>query len=115
MKIRRGDERVDARRAAPFSDSPGALDVVGPAARQRRDDRPSYPRGDTLDPFGIGVGGNREAGLDQVHAERVELPGQLHLLVRPQREARGLLAVAQGGVEDRDPVWPCADGIVRPG
>ena len=59
-----------------------------------------------IDPhgFGVGFGGDRKARFDDVHAERVELPRQLELLGHAQREARRLLAVAQGGVEDDDTV-----------
>ena len=48
--------------------------------------------------------GDREAGLDHVHAEPRELVGDLELLLLVQRDARRLLAVAQGRVEDQDPV-----------
>ena len=44
--------------------------------------------------------GGREAGLDQVHAERVERVRHAHLLVGRQRHALALHAVAQGGVVD---------------
>ena len=79
----------------------GAFDVLGAAARERRDDRAADARGDL--PHGLGVvrRRDREPGLDDVHAERVELPGQLELLAGPQREAGRLLAVAKRGVEDR--------------
>src|SRR5215213_7878240 len=53
-------------------------------------------------PHGLEVAGrgDREAGLDDVHAQARELMGDLELLARVQRDARRLLAVAQGGVED---------------
>ena len=55
--------------------------------------------------------GDREAGLDHVDAEPGELAGDLDLLLRVQRDARGLLAVAQGRVEDLDPlVSACVAG-----
>ena len=88
-----GDERLT-----------GALDVVWPASRERRDDRPSNFCRDSTDGFGVGLGRNRKTGFDHVHAKRVELPGQLQLLVHFQRESRRLFAVAQGRVEDDDPV-----------
>ena len=51
------------------------------------------------------VAGRRagEAGLDDVDAEPLELLGDLRLLVRLQRDARRLLAVAQRRIEDLDP------------
>ena len=52
--------------------------------------------------FGVGRRGDREAGLDDVHAERVERPRQRQLRRHVHREAGRLLAVAQGRVEDDD-------------
>ena len=54
--------------------------------------------------FGIRLGGDREPGLDDVDAEGRELPRKLELLVDTHRKARSLLAVAQGRVENRQPV-----------
>src|SRR4029079_7757519 len=54
--------------------------------------------------FRIGLGGNREARFDDVHAQAAQLARQRELLVDLEREAGGLLAVAQGGVEDGQPV-----------
>ena len=50
--------------------------------------------------FEIAVGGDGEAGFDDVHAEKLELAGEAQLLVSIHREARRLLAVAKRGVED---------------
>ena len=47
-------------------------------------------------------GRDREAGLDDVHAQGVELTSQLQLLLDAHREAGRLLTVAEGGVEDDD-------------
>jgi hypothetical protein len=47
--------------------------------------------------------GARKSGLHDVDAEAFELLGDLRLLVRLQRDARRLLAVAQRRIEDRDP------------
>ena len=47
--------------------------------------------------------GAREAGLDDVDSEPLELLRDRRLLVRLQRDARRLLAVAQRRIEDRDP------------
>ena len=57
--------------------------------------------------LGVGRRRDREAGLDDVHAERVERPGQRELGGHVHREAGRLLAVAEGRVEDDD-----AGGIV---
>ena len=74
------------------------------AARQAGDDRTADLGGDAAHGFGVGRRGNREPGLDDVHAKRIELTGQLQLLGRPEREPGRLLAVAQRRVEDADVV-----------
>ena len=91
-------------RAAGFEGLAGGVDVARRAARQRRDDGPSNLGRDAPHRLGVVLGGDREAGLDDVDAQRVELPGQPQLLVDAHREAGRLLAVAEGGVEDDDVV-----------
>ena len=59
---------------------------------------------DRLDGLEVAGRGDREAGLDHVDAEARELLGDLDLLLRVQRDARRLLAVAQRRVEDVDAV-----------
>ena len=88
------------RRAPPRR----ALDVGGVGARQAGDDRAVHLAGDRADRLEVARRGDREAGLDHVDAEPRELLGDLQLLGRVQRDARRLLAVAQGRVEDDDPV-----------
>ena len=63
--------------------------------------------------LGVGLGRDRKPGLDDVDAQRLELPRQADLLVDAHREPGRLLAVAQGRVEDDQPVghgpasvWP---------
>jgi hypothetical protein len=48
----------------------------------------------------VAVGAGREAGLDHIHPQALELARDAQLLVAGHRGARRLLAVAQGGVED---------------
>ena len=60
--------------------------------------------GDLVDGVEIAVRGDREAGLDDVDAHRVEQLGDLELLLVRHGGAGALLAVAQGGVEDDDAV-----------
>ena len=90
------------RRARRLERPAGTLDVGGVAARECGDHRAADVRGDHADGFGVRLGRDRETGLDDVHAERRELVRQLELLVDPHRKSGRLLAVAQGGVEDRD-------------
>ena len=106
VQIRGRDERVDAALRRRL-DRPGRLLEVGAmAARQAGDDRTADLGGDLADRFGVGRRGDRKAGLDDVHAERIELTGELQLLGRPEREPGRLLAVAQRRVEDSDVVLP---------
>ena len=65
---------------------------------------PSTWRAIALHGLEVARRGDREAGLDDVDAEARELVGDLELLGRVQRDAGRLLAVAQRGVEDDDPV-----------
>jgi hypothetical protein len=59
---------------------------------------------DRLDGLEVTGRGDRKAGLDHVHAEAGELLRDLDLLLGVQRDPGRLLAVAQGRIEDVDPV-----------
>src|SRR5437868_650874 len=59
--------------------------------------------GDRADALEVAGGRAREARLDDVHAEPLELLRDGRLLVRLQSDARRLLAVAQRRIEDLDP------------
>ena len=81
----------------------GLLEVGAMAARQARDHRDGgSPWRCGTHGLGVGGRGDREPGLDDVHAERIELTGQLELLGRPERKPGCLLAVAQRRVENSD-------------
>ncbi len=64
------------------------------------DGRAAHRLGDGLDRLEVALAGDREPGLDHVDPEARELLGDLELLADVERDARRLLAVAQGGVED---------------
>ena len=81
-----------------------AFDVAGARPGQPGDDGPADRGGHGTDRFGISLGRDGESGFDQIHAQTVELDRQTHLLVNPHRVSGGLLAVAQGGVEDGQPI-----------
>jgi hypothetical protein len=75
------------------------------------------------DRFRVGFRGDREPRLDDVHPERPKLVRHLQLLVDTKREAGRLFAIAQGGIEDSQPIaghlgpssFPCtSQGMVRP-
>ena len=70
--------------------------------RERRDDRPAHLAGDLSSRLGIGRRRDGEPGLDDVHAQRIERPRHDQLRRHVHREARGLLAVPERGVEDDD-------------
>ena len=77
--------------------------VRGP--RQPGDDRtPLQCLGHRPDRLEIVLGGDRKPRLHHVHAEPGQLLGQLDLFSRVHAAPGRLLAVAQGGVEDDDPV-----------
>src|SRR5918998_435933 len=71
-------------------------------AREPRDDGALHVARDRLHGLEVARRGDREAGLDDVHAEAGQLVRDLELLRGVERDARGLLAVAEGGVEDED-------------
>ena len=104
VDVRRGDERVHARALGVAHRLGGALDVGGVGACQARDDRALHLPGDR--PYGLEVTRRRDrkTSLDHVDAEPRELLGDLQLLGGVERDARRLLAVSQGGVENDDPV-----------
>ena len=89
---------------------PGGVDVghVGPG--QAGDHRTLDRAGDLLDRLEVARRGDREAGLDHVDAQPRELLRDLQLLLRVQRDAGRLLAVAQRRVEDQYSV-----GVLRSG
>ena len=102
VQIRGREERVDARPLGRLERARRFLDVLRPAAGQRRDHRAPHLGRNLPRRFGIGRRRDREAGLDDVDAERVERPGQRQLGGHVHREAGRLLAVAERRVEDDD-------------
>ena len=68
--------------------SAGALDVGLGGAREAGDDRALASLGHFADRFEIAWAGDREAGLDDVDAQRLELLGDLQLLLEVHRAAR---------------------------
>ena len=89
-------------RSAGASDARRLFDVLRPGPRQRGDDRPPHVGRNLPHRLGVGRRGDREAGLDDVHAQRVERARHRQLRRHVHREAGGLFAVAQRGVEDGD-------------
>jgi hypothetical protein len=100
VQIARRQEDVDARRLAALQRLGGARDVAVVGARERADRRGADRLRDRLHRFEVAVRRRREAGLDDVDLEPLELAGDAELFVLGHRGAGRLLAVAQGRVED---------------
>ena len=81
-----------------------AVDVLEAGARQAADHGVLGALGDLVDGGEVAFRGDREAGLDDVDAHRVEQLGDLELLLVRHGRAGALLAVAQRRVEDDDAV-----------
>ena len=106
VQLRRRDHDMDAAALGGFQRLGGAQHVHLAGAGQAGDHRGVVALADAfrdgLDAFEIADGGDGEARFKYVHAQfgqglrHADLLGQVH------REARRLLAVAQGGVEDDD-------------
>ena len=103
VEIGGGEERVNARpRSAGGSARAASSMSCARRPRQRGDDRPPHVAGNLPHRLGIGRRRDRKAGLDDVHAERVERTRHGQLRRHVHREAGRLLAVAQGRIEDDD-------------
>ena len=101
-------------RAASLTAFQARVDVGHVGARQAGDHRTLDLARDRLHGLEVARRGDREAGLDHVDAEPRELLGDLELLLRVQRDARRLLAVAQRRVEDQYSVGVFRLGHVTP-
>ena len=98
-----GDNDVETGASCVGERFDGRVDVLERGAGERGDGGVLDGLGDGPDAFEVAGRRDREASLDHVDAEALELGGDLDLLVWLQRDARRLLAVAKGCVEDRDP------------
>jgi hypothetical protein len=102
---RRGtDEGMDALLGRRPERLAGTIDVAVGGAGETADHAVLDDLGDLVDGVEVAFRRDREAGLDDVDAHRLEDLGDAELLVDGHRAARGLLAVAQGGIEDDDPL-----------
>ena len=100
VDVARRDEGVYARALGVLDRVPGGVDVLEAGAREPADDRSVHLASYGLDGFEVARRGDREAGLDDVHAQARELLGDLQLLLLVERDPGRLLAVAQRRVED---------------
>ena len=100
----RREEDVDARPATRSRERlDGCVEVLGARPGERCDRGTAYRLADCANALEVARRGDGEAGLDHVDAEAVERARDLRLLVRRQRDARGLLPIPQRRVENRDP------------
>uniref|UniRef100_A0A0N4Z6B5 Autotransporter outer membrane beta-barrel domain-containing protein n=1 Tax=Parastrongyloides trichosuri TaxID=131310 RepID=A0A0N4Z6B5_PARTI len=82
----------------------GGVDILLVGARQGGEDRPLDLARHAADAFLVARRGGGEARLDHIHAQVAQDMGHFQLGFGRHGEARRLFAVAQGGVEDDDPV-----------
>ena len=104
VEVRRGDEGVDPPARGGRERLARPVDVASTAARKPGNHRPAHLEGHPPHGLGVVLGRNRKPRLDDVHAQRIELPGHAQFLVDRHRETGGLFAVAQRCVEHRQPV-----------
>ena len=83
------------------------VEILGSRSCERRDRGPGHRCADGADALEVTRRGERKARLDHVDAEALERHSDLHLLVGRERNARGLLAIPERRVEDRDPTAVC--------
>jgi hypothetical protein len=95
---------VDARAPGLAHSLSCPVDVGAAGARKSRDAGVLDAARDLAHRLEVAIRGDREPGLNDVHAHVVEEVGDLELLLERHGGAGALLAVAQGGVEDEDAV-----------
>ena len=93
---------MDAALGGGLDGAGGGFDVLALAAGEGGDAGAFYFAGDGLDGVEVAVGGDGEASFDDVDAEGGELVGEAEFFGVVHGAAGGLLAVAEGGVEDDD-------------
>src|SRR5215469_18170930 len=85
--------------------SAGRLDVLALAAGEGGDAGALHFTVDGLNGIEVAVGGDGKTSLEDVDAEIAKLMRHAKLLFVMHGAAGGLLAVAEGGVEEDDLVW----------
>ena len=92
-------------RSANCNSAGGHFDVFRLGAGQGGNARLADGLGDGGDGREVALGGHGKAGLDDVHAQIFKGVGHGELFLRGHAAAGGLLAVAQGGVEEDYVIW----------
>jgi hypothetical protein len=93
MNIGSREKHVNARTNGRLQGLGGAFNVVPGGACKGGNHWARHGRGHGLHRGEIAVRRKREPGLDHVHSEAVQLPGQASLLLHVHAAARGLLPV----------------------
>lgn len=107
MDCARRQENMDARMGGVLERFPRAVDVLLIAAGKPADADAADEFGDFANRLKIAGRGDRKAGFDHIDADVDEGLGDFELFAQVHARARGLLAVAERGVEDDDAalVW----------
>ena len=113
VQVGGGQEDVDAAAGGPPDRLARQVDVPVGAAREGGDDRPPDLGRDLLHAPEVRFGGRGEAGLDHVHPEHLELPGEPHLLLDGEAVAGRLFSVPECRVENDDPACHAMLSLVR--
>ena len=100
VDVRGGEKHMEARPGRARQSLPGTIDIGRDGPGQAGDDGPAHRGSNGLHRFEVTIRRNGEAGLDDVHAQAVQLLGEPQLLGRRHAEARGLLAVAESRIKD---------------
>ena len=104
VRVGGADPGVDPAPLGVLQRLRGHVDVLFHGPRQRADRGPGHRLGDLHHRVEITRRGNRETGLDDVHAEELQGLGDLDLLHGVQLTSRDLFPVAERGVEYVHPV-----------
>ena len=102
MDVAGGQEGMDARASRGLQCLMGNVDILAHAAAKAGDAGAANLAGDALHGFEITLRGDGKTGLDNVHAEALQLAGQHQLLLGVHAAAGRLFTVAQGRVENQN-------------
>ena len=97
-----GDEQVQPGFRSLADGLPGAVNVLRARPGQRGHGGVLHRAGDGLDALEIAGGGHGKACLDDVNVQVLQAAGDDQLFLQVHGAAGGLLAVAQGGIENLD-------------
>jgi hypothetical protein len=100
VQCRGGDKRVNATPFGAFEGLGRARNIAVIGSGQRAHRGILNGLGNGLNSVKVTIGTGRKTSLDHVHLESLQLASDAQFLVFGHRGARGLLAIAQGGVKN---------------